>query len=111
MPSKALVLDANILIRAVLGRRVRHILESHVDSISFFIPETAYAERGQAGWRSREGGALAAFDGCTRNGRKPRPLRGLRSGGSKTAGGSRPARLADSRCRIGARLSDLDGRH
>jgi predicted nucleic acid-binding protein len=44
MPSKALVLDANILIRAVLGRRVRHILESHVDSISFFIPETAYAE-------------------------------------------------------------------
>src|SRR5262245_30432829 len=44
MPSKALVLDANILIRAVLGQRVRRILESHADAISFFIPETAYAE-------------------------------------------------------------------
>jgi predicted nucleic acid-binding protein len=38
------VLDANILIRAVLGRRVRRILEAHVDSISFFLPEAAYAE-------------------------------------------------------------------
>lgn len=44
MAGKALVLDANILIRAVLGKRVRHILESHAESISFFIPETAYAE-------------------------------------------------------------------
>jgi PIN domain len=44
MPSKALVLDANILIRAVLGQRVRRLLEFHADAISFFIPETAYAE-------------------------------------------------------------------
>lgn len=44
MPSKALVLDANILLRPVLGERVRRILESHTDGISFFIPETAYAE-------------------------------------------------------------------
>ena len=44
MPGRALVLDANILIRAVLGQRVRRILEAHADSISFFIPETAYAE-------------------------------------------------------------------
>lgn len=44
MAGKALVLDANILIRAVLGQRVRRILESHAGSISFFIPETAYAE-------------------------------------------------------------------
>ena len=44
MPNRALVLDANILIRAVLGQRVRSILETHADSISFFIPETAYAE-------------------------------------------------------------------
>ena len=44
MPSRALVLDANILIRAVLGHRVRRILEAHADSINFFIPETAYAE-------------------------------------------------------------------
>jgi predicted nucleic acid-binding protein len=44
MPGKALVLDANILIRAVLGQRVRRILEAHADSILFFVPETAYAE-------------------------------------------------------------------
>ena len=44
MPGRALVLDANILIRAVLGQRVRRILEAHADNISFFIPETAYAE-------------------------------------------------------------------
>lgn len=44
MQSKSIVLDANILIRAVLGNRVRQILESHADSISFFVPETALAE-------------------------------------------------------------------
>jgi predicted nucleic acid-binding protein len=44
MPSKALVLDANILIRAVLGQCARDILESHVDLISFFTPEIAYAD-------------------------------------------------------------------
>jgi predicted nucleic acid-binding protein len=44
MLRKALVLDANILIRAVLGHRVRRILEFHAENISFFLPETAYAE-------------------------------------------------------------------
>jgi predicted nucleic acid-binding protein len=44
MPNRAIVLDANILIRAVLGKRVRGILEAHADDISFFVPETAYAE-------------------------------------------------------------------
>jgi predicted nucleic acid-binding protein len=44
MNRRSLVLDANILIRAVLGHRVRRILEVHADSISFFVPETAYAE-------------------------------------------------------------------
>ena len=40
MKRRAIVLDANILIRAVLGQRVRRILEAHADSISFFVPET-----------------------------------------------------------------------
>jgi predicted nucleic acid-binding protein len=44
MQRKALVLDANILIRAVLGQRVRRIIEAHADDISFFLPQTAYAE-------------------------------------------------------------------
>lgn len=44
MASRALVLDANILIRAVLGNRVRRILEEYADSVSFFIAESAYSE-------------------------------------------------------------------
>jgi len=38
------LLDANILIRSVLGQPVRHIFEVHAENISFFLPETAYAE-------------------------------------------------------------------
>jgi predicted nucleic acid-binding protein len=38
------VLDANILIRAVLGRRVREILETHFTRMRFFAPDTAFAE-------------------------------------------------------------------
>jgi predicted nucleic acid-binding protein len=44
MPGKALVLDANILVRAVLGKRVRDVLETHCGEVSFFVPEAAYAE-------------------------------------------------------------------
>ena len=39
-----IVLDANILIRAVLGRRVREILETHFTRVRFFTPDTALAE-------------------------------------------------------------------
>jgi predicted nucleic acid-binding protein len=38
------VLDANIPIRAVLGRRVREILEAHFTRTRFFAPDTAIAE-------------------------------------------------------------------
>jgi len=38
------VLDANILIRAVLGKRVREILEAHSARVRFFSPDTAFAE-------------------------------------------------------------------
>jgi predicted nucleic acid-binding protein len=44
MPGKALVVDANILVRAVLGRRVRELIEAHCETVSFFVPEVAYAE-------------------------------------------------------------------
>jgi predicted nucleic acid-binding protein len=44
MPNRALVVDANILIRAVLGKRVREVLEAHAESVSFFMPEVAYCE-------------------------------------------------------------------
>jgi predicted nucleic acid-binding protein len=44
MPGKALVVDANILVRAVLGTRVRKLLEAYCEEVSFFVPEAAYAE-------------------------------------------------------------------
>ena len=44
MPGKALVIDANILVRAVLGRRVREIIETYAEGASFFVPKVAYAE-------------------------------------------------------------------
>jgi predicted nucleic acid-binding protein len=44
VPSKALVVDANILVRAVLGTRVREVIETYAGEVSFFVPESAYAE-------------------------------------------------------------------
>ena len=44
MPGRALVLDANILVRAVLGNRARQIIETYTGNVSFFIPEAAYRE-------------------------------------------------------------------
>ena len=35
----ALVLDANILIRAVLGKRVRELIETYAEHVRFFTPE------------------------------------------------------------------------
>ena len=40
-----MVLDANILIRAVLGKRVRQLLETYaVRGIRFYAPEVAYTD-------------------------------------------------------------------
>ncbi len=44
MPNKALVVDANILVRAVLGKRVREVIETYCEKVTFFVPEAAYAE-------------------------------------------------------------------
>jgi predicted nucleic acid-binding protein len=44
MSDKAIVLDANILIRAVLGRRVRELIFEHAASVQFFAPDAAYAD-------------------------------------------------------------------
>ncbi len=38
------MIDANILVRAVLGKRVREVIETHASGVSFFLPESAYAE-------------------------------------------------------------------
>jgi predicted nucleic acid-binding protein len=42
--AESLVLDANILIRAVLGKRVRELLCLYGASVRFYAPEFAFAE-------------------------------------------------------------------
>ena len=44
MSEKAIVLDANILIRAVLGQRVRELIVEHAATVQFFAPDVAYAD-------------------------------------------------------------------
>jgi predicted nucleic acid-binding protein len=44
MSHKAIVLDANILIRAVLGKRVRELIVDNADAVQFFSPDVAYAD-------------------------------------------------------------------
>lgn len=44
MSGKAIVLDANILIRAVLGKRVRELIFDNAATVKFFAPDVAYAE-------------------------------------------------------------------
>ncbi|WP_296560799.1 PIN domain-containing protein [Pigmentiphaga sp.] len=44
MSSKAIILDANILIRAVLGQRVRELILGNVSAVRFFAPDVAYAD-------------------------------------------------------------------
>ena len=44
MSHKAIVLDANILIRAVLGKRVRELIVDNADRVQFFAPDVAYAD-------------------------------------------------------------------
>ena len=44
MSNKAIVVDANILIRAVLGKRVRELVLDNTATVKFFAPDVAYAD-------------------------------------------------------------------
>jgi predicted nucleic acid-binding protein len=44
MSGKAIILDANILIRAVLGKRVRELIFDNAATVKFFAPDVAYAD-------------------------------------------------------------------
>lgn len=44
MTRRAIILDANILIRAVLGKRVRDLITQHSVKVSFFAPDAAFEE-------------------------------------------------------------------
>jgi len=43
-PRKGLVLDANILVRAVFGQRVRQLLETYEDVAVFYSPDVCFQE-------------------------------------------------------------------
>jgi predicted nucleic acid-binding protein len=42
MTNRAIILDANILIRAVLGRRVRELILDNATKVKFFAPDVAF---------------------------------------------------------------------
>ena len=44
MSDRSLVLDANILIRAVLGQRVRKLIQQHSPQVALYAPDTAFLE-------------------------------------------------------------------
>ena len=44
MNGRAIVRDANILIRAVLGKRVRELIFDNVETVKFFAPDMAFAD-------------------------------------------------------------------
>jgi predicted nucleic acid-binding protein len=44
MSTKAIILDANILIRAVLGKRVRELIVENAEAVQFFAPDVAYVD-------------------------------------------------------------------
>ena len=44
MPSKRIVIDANILVRAVLGIRVRELIERYCGSVGFYVAEANVEE-------------------------------------------------------------------
>lgn len=44
MYSKPIVIDANILVRAVLGERVRNLIIENHQAIEFFIPDVCVAD-------------------------------------------------------------------
>ncbi len=74
MPARPIVLDANILIRFVLGERVPALLAAHAAMIDFLAPDTAFEEARKhlpailrAGGDDGTGGAaaLSALDAVT----------------------------------------------
>jgi hypothetical protein len=42
IPSKCITLDANILLRAIFGKRVRQLLSSYEDFVAFYSPDNCF---------------------------------------------------------------------
>lgn len=71
--ARRLVLDANILVRAVLGKRVKDIIATHAVTTECFAPDVAYddAERHLPEILTRRGRADAIGDSLAFLGRLP----------------------------------------
>lgn len=41
---RGLILDANILLRAIFGRRVRHLLETYENQARFYTPDVCFQD-------------------------------------------------------------------
>ena len=74
MPARPIVLDANILIRFVLGEKVPALLTAHAATIDFLAPDTAFDEarkhlpailRARGGDGTAEAAALDELDAVT----------------------------------------------
>jgi predicted nucleic acid-binding protein len=74
VPARPIVLDANILIRCVLGERVPALLATHAARIDFLAPDTAFEEarrhlpailRARGADPQVEAGALDVLDAAT----------------------------------------------
>ena len=113
------MLDANILIRAVLGIRVRRILENYADNVSFFVPEFALSEAREhmATLVNKRGGdpakALRLLDAIVSvvDFVSPDVYAEHGTEAKRRIGSRLSERLGDSRMRTCPRVPDLDRRH
>jgi predicted nucleic acid-binding protein len=46
-PSKCIVLDANILVRGVLGSQVLRMIETYAESVAFYSPDVCFHDAGR----------------------------------------------------------------
>jgi hypothetical protein len=119
MPSRALVVDANILVRAVLGKRVRELIEAYAGDASFFVPEGAYAEAEEhlaalvikRGGDPEKGARTLALLGSADGTDRKRGVQRFRSRSSRAVGPTRSRGLAHAGCGTRPWVPNLDGRH
>ena len=118
MTPRRIVLDANILIRAVLGVKVGSLLATYADAVEFCAPSIAFedAEANLPSIMAKRGiGAaeLALGLDAVRLLVAEVPevtTQPMRTGGAATDRSPRPRRLADRCHRPCSGVSDLDGR-
>src|ERR1022692_4494551 len=104
-PGRGIVLDANILIRAVLGKRMRALLEAYEDSIAFYTPDVCFDDpreyiprlSNSRGDDPETGLAGARSDRVARQAGGSSSISGFRATGAGANGRARHPRLAGCR--------------